>query len=111
MIRFLRNRSTRPSVGVHFTPLGYRAIAISNGPRVKHVKEVLVATYAKNDNAGNNVAELATISVDRSQPPQAFVPSGDTSRKAITFDRSVVSRMTPTMKSFTLEGKVAIVTG
>ena len=35
----------------------------------------------------------------------------DVSRKAVAFDRSVISKMTPTMKRFTLEGKVAVVTG
>ncbi|KAL8715857.1 MAG: hypothetical protein Q9220_000524 [cf. Caloplaca sp. 1 TL-2023] len=32
-------------------------------------------------------------------------------RKTIPFDRNVTHKLTPTMKSFTLEGKVAVVTG
>lgn len=34
-----------------------------------------------------------------------------TTRKAVRFDRSLVGRMTPTMRAFTLEGKVVVVTG
>ena len=36
---------------------------------------------------------------------------GDGERKAVAFDRGVGSRLTPTIKGFTLEGKVAVVTG
>ena len=41
------------------------------------------------------------------------IPPGDGGgeRKAVAFDRDVGSRLTPTMKGFTLEGKVAVVTG
>ena len=50
--------------------------------------------------------------VDESEPAAPKSIAGeDVSRKAVAFDRSAVSKMTPTMKRFTLEGKVAVVTG
>ncbi len=36
---------------------------------------------------------------------------GDGGRKGVAFDEGVVARMTPTMKGFTLGGKVGVVTG
>ena len=44
-------------------------------------------------------------------PPAVSSGDGDGERKAVAFDRDVVSKLTPTMKGFTLEGKVAVVTG
>ena len=35
----------------------------------------------------------------------------DNGRQAVVFDRDVVPKLTPTMKAFTLENKVALVTG
>ena len=51
--------------------------------------------------------------VDESEPaaPKPIAGEEDVSRKAVAFDRTIVSKMTPTMKRFTLEGKVAVVTG
>lgn len=70
-----------------------------------------MATYTKPSTSGANAAERTTLSVDQSQSPSTQVSSEDVNRKAVAFDRSVVPKMTPTMKRFTLEGKVAVVTG
>ena len=58
----------------------------------------------------NGKARRTTLDVDRSHPiveSQAV----DESRKAQAFDRSILSKLNPTMRSFTLDGKVAVVTG
>lgn len=55
-------------------------------------------------------AKKATLDVDRSRPvaePQAVIEN----RKAQPFDRNVLSRLNPTLRSFTLDGKVSVVTG
>ena len=55
-------------------------------------------------------ARKPTLDVDRSHPI-AESKAVDESRKARPFDRSILSKMSTTMRSFTLDGKVAIVTG
>ena len=67
-----------------------------------------VATYAKGQKPGT---EHTTITVDQPKTSQAPSLSEHGDRKAVAFDKSLMSRLTPTMKSFTLEGKVAVVTG
>ena len=55
-------------------------------------------------------ARRTTLDVDRSHP---IVESKavDESRKARSFDKSLLSKLNPTMRSFILDGKVAVVTG
>jgi len=55
-------------------------------------------------------ASRTTLRVDRSHPVVDFEAS-DEGREAQPFDKSVLSRLTPTMRSFALDGKVAVVTG
>lgn len=45
------------------------------------------------------------------QKPKSPPTVENVSRKAVPFDRSVLDKLTPTMRSFTLDGKVAVVTG
>lgn len=80
----------------------------------KNKTEVPIASYTKPKANGTNVAaERTVLTVDESEPAASKSIAGeeDVSRKAVAFDRSVISKMTPTMKRFTLEGKVAVVTG
>ena len=79
--------------------------------RSKIAKQVPVASYAKSPKSGTSAAERTTLTVDESQVSPTPVLGGDVSRKAMAFDSSIVRKMTPTMKRFTLEGKVAVVTG
>lgn len=98
-------------------PIGPTALAsygrthTSIPSRSKTAKEVPVASYAKHPKSGCNAAERTTLAVDGSQTSPKPVSGGDVSRRAMAFDGSVVRKMTPTMKRFTLEGKVAVVTG
>ena len=79
----------------------------------KNKTEVPIASYTKPKANGTNVAaERTVLMVDESDPAAPKSIAGeDVTRKAVAFDRSVVSKLTPTMKRFTLEGKVAVVTG
>ena len=67
-----------------------------------------VASYT---NSKKTAAERTVLRVDKQSAPAPAISGGDVERKAVAFDRCVVNRMTPTMKRFTLEGKVAVVTG
>jgi len=51
-----------------------------------------------------------TLHVDRSHPVVESRTS-DEGREAQPFDKSVLSKLTPTMRSFALDGKIAVVTG
>ena len=71
-------------------------------------KEVPVKKYAKGQ---SSVANDALNPVGRSQLASDDVESIDGERKATAFDGSIMSKLTPTIKSFTLDGKVAVITG
>jgi hypothetical protein len=51
-----------------------------------------------------------TLHVDRSHPVVDSRTS-DEGREAQPFDKSVLSKLTPTMRSFALDGKIAVITG
>ena len=74
----------------------------------------MASSYTKSETSGTNddaAERTTTLIVDQSQPLPQPVPGGDVDRKAVAFDHSIVGKMTPTMKRFTLDGKVAVVTG
>ncbi len=50
-------------------------------------------------------------SVDQSQPLSSMAKDGHTERKTVVCDKSIFSKLTPTMRAFTLEGKLAVITG
>ena len=66
-----------------------------------------VATYAQSKKS----AQRTVLSVDRSKSAPSHVSPKDISRTATPFDKTVLPRMTPTLRAFLLEGKVAVVTG
>lgn len=102
---FAIRRSVAINQLVH--PRNSRGFVISSALKTQD-KEVQVATYAKGNKPGT---ERTTIVVNRSKGGSKPTPVEDDERKAVAFDRSIVSKMTPTIKSFTLEGKVAVITG
>ena len=82
----------------------------------KNKTEVPVASYTRTTRQpganANAAAERTTLAVDDgSQRAPTPVAGHGVDRKAVAFDGSIVPKMTPTMKGFTLEGKVAVVTG
>ena len=52
-----------------------------------------------------------TVKVDQSIPAHSIIQTGDVGKQAFALDEVVASKLTPTLKKFTLKGKVAIVTG
>ena len=112
MIKLSRCVRHRLSLSVLSTPRAqHRGLSASNFPNSKNKTEVPVASYTRSKQSGANAAERTTLTVDESQHTPTPVAGDDVGRKAVAFDRSIVSKMTPTMKRFTLEGKVAVVTG
>lgn len=101
----------RLSLSVLSTPRALRGLSASSFLNSKNKKEVPVASYTDSKKSGTDAAERMTLTVDESRASPTPVSGGDVSRKAVAFDRSVFPKMTPTMKGFTLQGKVAVVTG
>ena len=83
-----------------------RGFATLRNLKTLDTNQVPVATYSKGKGA-----ERTTLPLDKLQTASAAIPSHDDGREAIALDRSVLPRLTPTLKSFTLEGKVAVITG
>ena len=111
MIGFLRCSVFRYSVETAIKPARYRGVSSSCRLRAKDVKRVPVATYGEKKGAGTPGARRTTLAVDGSKSTSKPPLSEDIGRQAVAFDNGVVKKMTPTLKSFTLEGKVAVVTG
>ena len=107
MISFSRHASLRVPIGHCLRSTKGHGIAASTRSRVKDVKEVPVATYAKD----KKTAQRTVLSVDESKSDPSPICSKDIQRTATPFDKAVVPRMTPTLRAFLLEGKVAVVTG
>ena len=69
--------------------------------------EILAVNYT----ADSAKPKRMTFKVDQSIPARAIIQTGDVPKPAFALDNNLLPRLTPTMKRFTLEGKVAIVTG
>ena len=105
--QFLSSRSIIPTLHLRLSS------SSSHSHDPKNKTEVPITSYTKPKANGTNVAaERTVLMVDESDSAAPKSIAGeDVTRKAVAFDRTVVSKMTPTMKRFTLEGKVAVVTG
>ena len=89
MFRLSNCLRRRSSIAVRFLPTVDRGVRTSSISLSDSVKEVPVNSYTTD----------------------GPVSSEDPSRKATAFDKGILHKMTPTMKRFTLDGKVALVTG
>ena len=107
MINFCRYANLRVPIGHCLKSTRGNGITTSTCLRVKDVEEVPVATYAQSKKS----AQRTVLSVDKSKSTPSHVSPKDVSRTATPFDKTVVPRMTPTLRTFLLEGKVAVVTG
>ena len=67
--------------------------------------EIHVSDYSFN----NDKAQHTVIEVDQSKPITGFVV--DVAKKASALEAGLVKKLSPTLAKFTLEGKVALVTG
>lgn len=111
MIRISTHIVGKRAVATFCVPTANRGITILNRLRPKNVKEHPVATYASDNKITDDAAQRSILSVDECESSPQAVSSGDGGRSAIAFDKSIAGKMTPTMNMFTLEGKVALVTG
>ena len=107
MINFCRYANLRVPIGHCLKSIRGKGITTSTCLRAKDFEEVPVATYAQHKNS----TQRTVLSVDKSKSSPSHVSTKDIQRTATPFDKTVVSRMTPTLRAFLLEGKVAVVTG
>ena len=74
-------------------------------------KEVPVVTYKASSVSGTQNSSPELLGVDQSEAPLPRATDGHAGRKAVACNKSVFSKLTPTLRTFTLEGKVAVITG
>lgn len=106
MTGFSRCFITRMCVGRRLASARCHGIATSTRWQAKD-KGILVATYIPD----KKTAQRTVLSIDGSQSSQKPILSEDIQRRAVPFDGSILPKMTPTLRAFTLLGKVAVVTG
>ncbi len=111
MIRISRPIVCKRTLATLSIPIASRRSTTSNQPRPNDAKEVLIATYAKENRTVSNAAQSPFLLVNETKTSPMTVSGGNGERSAIAFDSSIAGKMTPTMRMFTLEGKVAVVTG
>jgi hypothetical protein len=111
MIRVSRPIIAKRTLAAVRVPIVSRRSTSSNQPPPNDAKEVLIATYAKENQTVTNAAQSPFLFVNETKTSPMTFSGGDGERSAIAFDSSITGKMTPTMKMFTLEGKVAVVTG
>lgn len=107
MINLCRYAKLRIPVGHCVKSIRGNEITTSTCLQAKDVEEVPVATYAQNKKS----VQRTVLSVDKSKSAPSHVSTKDIQRTATPFDRTIVPRMTPSLKAFLLEDKVAVVTG
>ena len=83
---------------------GFRNFSTATYLRKTAADHVPVTTY--DGNPGRTM-----LQVDQSQPSLGAGPIEDLTRKAEKFDRNILPKLNHTMIKFTLDGKVALVTG
>ena len=83
---------------------------VSRLSRPRNGKVPLVAHICGNvfSTARANAKLRAT---DQAQEFSSLAADGFDERKAVPYNKSIFSELTPTLRSFTLEGKVAVITG
>lgn len=74
-------------------------------------REVPVVTYVEDGQSSESSAQRSTLKDDNSRSSRSTEVKNRKNENALSFDPGPSAGMTPTMRSFTLEGKVAIVTG
>lgn len=70
-------------------------------------------TYAAADehNTAAKDGEQTVLTVDAFKSKDASLPIVDVAKQAFALKKGVVDHLTPTLRKFTLQGKVAVVTG
>ena len=72
-----------------------------------------VVTYATDDehNVAAKDGQQTVLTVDTSKLAMSALPIVDVAKQAFALKKGVVDHLPPTLKKFTLYGKVAVVTG
>ena len=99
-----------PPVGIGTGLAEYRSLSTSCFVRSKDVTRVPITTYDHGLGNGKDAARRTTLAVDELKSVSKLIHSRSTGRQAVAFDRSVVPILTPTLRSSTIEGKVAVIT-
>ena len=108
MIRLPLLLSRRAAVHDIFHSTKIRCISSSiSHEKPKDARQIPVTTYAKDKSNGAQTS----IPVKDGLVGAVSISKNNESRQAVAFDKGVMPKLTPTMKMFTLEGKVALVTG
>ena len=105
-------RSIPCQLAINVQPFRSRSIRFITSScigRTAEKRDVSLASYTEESQKTTKDAQRTTLHVNENQ--QASPEPKDVSRKTVPFDRSLLSKLTPTMRSFTLDGKVAVVTG
>lgn len=94
--------------------VGHRGITtISRHFTVKYKEDPVVectgGRVSVTDEPSTGGRTRAGVDQSRSLSPRAY--DAHTGRKAVEYDKSIFPKLTPTLRAFTLEGKVAVVTG
>ena len=85
-----------------------KGIVTSSFLRSGNINRIPIAASTRRD---EHDSERVVMPIDGSKSSHISLSIHDNGRRAVAFDKSLVERMTPTMRSFTLESKVAVVTG
>ena len=75
------------------------------------LRKLSVSSYTEEDQTTPQDARRSVIGMDSFNEQPAVSFDTGSNRKAVSYDKSLTSRLTPTLRSFTLDGKVAVVTG
>ena len=70
-----------------------------------------MSAYTKKGQKSPSHAHRSVVEVQTASKGTGSQNDGFVSRNAVPFSKKNVSQLTPTMRNFTLEGKVAVVTG
>ena len=89
-------------------PTGRRTLTQSPRVWANNKNKVPVATYANHD---REQVQRTVLAVNETKSCSKATPAEDVSRTALPFNKTLMHKVTPTIRSFTLEGKVALVTG
>ena len=104
---------TRLAPAVRVAPITRRTITttIRRLDDQDHVsaKEVPVSTYS--GDLAENSGETHVLTVNQTSSPIATPIIMDVAKRAFALDKGAAKNLTPTLKKFTLQNKVAIITG
>ncbi|MCJ1223976.1 hypothetical protein MMC12_000619 [Toensbergia leucococca] len=75
------------------------------------VNEVPFIKFERNEASGATEVHQSALSINQNQPIEMAIPIVDIARQAFPLEKSLVEKLSPTLKKFTLQGKVALITG